>query len=126
LVLKIYMKKNIFILIAAGMVSVLISCGAEKSPFDKKPSGNTETGTNNNQVKKIYTGQELYNDKCTACHGGDGNLGIGGAKKITASTLTQEQRVELITNGKKTMPAFKSQLSEEEIKAVAEYTFTLK
>lgn len=120
------MKKNILVVCMAGVMGILISCGPEKSPFDKKPSGNTQSDAPTSQDKKVYSGAEIYTQKCIACHGNDGNLGIGGAKKITASTLTQQERVDLISNGKKTMPAFKTQLSQEEINAVAEYTFTLK
>src|SRR5688572_11230298 len=118
------MKKTIAI---CGITIFLLSCGGEKSPFDKKNTpGNETTPKENTQDKKVYSGGELYTQRCTACHGSDGNLGIGGAKKISESTLTQEEREELIANGKKTMPAFKEQLSDEEIKALAEYTFTLK
>ncbi len=121
------MKNRLIIFLLVGIISLLVACSnGEKSPFDKKPSNNTETKSGSDQNKKVYSGEELYTQKCTACHGGDGNLGVGGAKKISASTLTQQEREELISNGKKTMPAFKTQLSQEEIKAVAEYTFTLK
>jgi mono/diheme cytochrome c family protein len=125
------MRKEIVAICFVGFIAMLISCGKEKNPFEKKPGSenNTTEGVqpkDNSQDKKVFSGGELYSTKCTACHGNDGNLGIGGAKKISESTLTQQEREELISNGKKTMPAFKEQLSSEEIKAIAEYTFTLK
>jgi cytochrome c6 len=122
------MKKNIFAGIAIVCLCILCSCGGEKSPFDQKKSTKTTETTKEDQhsEKKVLSGAELYAEKCTACHGSDGNMGIGGAKKIPASTLTLDERITLISNGKSTMPAFKTQLSDEEIKALAEYTFTLK
>lgn len=84
------------------------------------------SGENNQAEQKQFTGAELYQQKCIACHGSDGNLGISGAKKIPESILTLDERIQLISNGKNTMPAFKGQLSDEEIKKVAEYTVTLK
>jgi mono/diheme cytochrome c family protein len=53
-------------------------------------------------------------------------MGIAGAKKLPESTLALEEREAIITNGKGTMPAFKNQLDAASIKAVAEYTLTLK
>lgn len=118
------MKKIRFILLAFVGIVFSLSCGnSDKPPFETKkqtPSDNTET------VSVSMSGEELYSNKCTACHGDDGNLGIGGAKKISESTLSQVEREELISNGKKTMPAFKDQISSEEIKKIAEYTFTLR
>ena len=121
------MKKSIFAFCMVGVLTMVFSCGKEKNPFEQKKSPGTQTGpAEHPQDKKVYSGGELYSQKCTVCHGSDGNLGIGGAKKISESTLTQEERENLVANGKRTMPAFKEQLSSEEIKAVAEYTFTLK
>ncbi len=121
------MRKNIFALISIAAISVLLACGGnKKSPSDNKSSGESEKNSSNGTEQKVYSGGELYSQKCTACHGSDGNMGIGGAKKISESSLTQTEREELIANGKKTMPAFRNDLSEEEIKKLAEYTFTLK
>ena len=41
---------------------------------------------------------------------------------MTASTLSLEEKIEVITNGRNAMMAYKTSLSEDEIKAVAEYT----
>jgi cytochrome c6 len=121
------MKKNIFAGIGIVYLTILCSCGGEKSPFDQKKSNGSETTKEDqHSEKKVLSGAELYTEKCTACHGSDGNMGIGGAKKIPASTLTLDERITLISNGKSTMPAFKTQLSDEEIKALAEFTMTLK
>ena len=72
------------------------------------------------------TGQESYVKNCSACHGNDGNMGLAGAKRLPESALTQQEREKIISNGKNNMPAFKDKLNPEEIKKVAEYTFTLK
>ena len=60
------------------------------------------------------------------CHGDDGKLGLNNSKDLTVSKLTIEERVDIVTNGRNTMVGFSSLLDEDEIKAVAEYTFTLK
>ena len=99
---------------------LLVACGQKET---KDPS---TSQTAPPQSKMTASGQELYTQKCTACHGADGNMGIAGAKKLPESVLTQQERETVIAGGKNTMPAFKDQLTTEEIKAIAEYTLTLK
>jgi mono/diheme cytochrome c family protein len=53
-------------------------------------------------------------------------LGLNGAKDLSQSVLSLEQRVETITYGKKLMTPFEKILDAEEINAVAQYTHTLK
>lgn len=112
----------IFALLIAGITS----CGnSNKPPYEINPRS-TEDNKQNTHTNSTLTGAELYSQKCTACHGEDGNLGVAGAKKIPESVMSLEERQNIITNGKTTMPAFKDQLSSEEIKKVAEFTLTLK
>lgn len=69
----------------------------------------------------LQAGQRLYTNTCMSCHGpnreGSGNNPalIGVNKKYTAQQLT-----ELITTGRRMMPAL-SQLSESEKNAIASY-----
>ena len=60
------------------------------------------------------------------CHGLYGDMGASGAHDLTGSKLTLEERVQVISKGRNTMTPFESLLNEEKIKAVAEYTQTLK
>ena len=45
---------------------------------------------------------------------------------VSISTITLEERITQVTNGKGLMTPFKEILTEAEIKAVAEYTLSLK
>lgn len=69
---------------------------------------------------------KIFKTSCAVCHGADGKLGANGAKDLTVSTFTLEQRIENITNGKGLMTPFGSILKPEEIQAVAKYTMQLK
>lgn len=71
-------------------------------------------------------GQEIYNASCTTCHGADGKLNLMGAKDLSVSTMDLNARIEIVKNGKNAMTPFGTMLTEEQIKAVAEYTETLK
>lgn len=71
-------------------------------------------------------GAALFRKHCVVCHGADGTLGLNGAKDLTQSALTLEDRINIVTYGKKLMTPFGTILSQDEIKAVADYTLTLK
>ena len=75
----------------------------------------------------VVTGKNLYTLNCSSCHGADGKLGLSGAKDLTLSVLSDQQRIALITNGKNAMPSMKDALgSIQNIKSVADYVKSLK
>lgn len=76
--------------------------------------------------KETVSGIEIYKTRCVSCHGTDGKMGMNGAKELPSSPLDAEQRIEVVTYGRKIMPGFKELLSKEEIKAVVDFTMTLK
>ncbi|MFZ5551747.1 MAG: c-type cytochrome [Bacteroidota bacterium] len=90
---------------------IFASCG------DNKPAQNAD-GTPN--------GQQIYEDNCSICHGGDGKLGVNGAKDLAASTMSKEEALAIIAEGKGKMTPFKELLDEKQREAVAEYIQTLK
>ena len=93
-----------------------------KSPTFKKEVATNEFANASADVLGIA----IYEAKCTRCHGKDGKSGKSGAYDLTTSGSTHEKKIEMIMNGEKSMPAFKDLLSEEQIKAVADYVETLK
>jgi len=77
-------------------------------------------------------GQSIFKDHCAGCHGADGK-GISTVStpdftdpKIQAS-LTDKEIIDTITNGREgtIMPAWKGQLSEQEISTVAAFVRSL-
>ncbi len=103
--------KAIFSVLLLGFICYACGSDEQKSKSDKP---------------RNILGEKVYKRNCLACHGLDGKAKTNGALDITESTLELDERILLIKNGRKTMTPFKSMLSEKEIKAVAEYTFTLK
>ena len=75
--------------------------------------------------RKILSGSDMYKVRCVSCHGTDGRMGMNGAIALPASTLSVEQRISVVTNGRNIMPAFTGLMSQSEIKAVVEFTMTL-
>jgi len=67
---------------------------------------------------KIDAGK-VMSAKCAMCHGADFK-GQGTAPDLTAKKLANDELVTVITNGRNGMPPFKGQLSDDEIKAIAQ------
>lgn len=82
--------------------------------------------SNDSGTKGPVDGKVLFMSKCMICHGADGRMGLNGAMSLPESNLTLDQRMGVVRNGRKIMPAFSSILSPEEIEAVAKYTLTFK
>lgn len=111
-------KYSIAIIILSA--ALIFGCGGD----DKKSSSAKSTASAKPKAKKI-DGEKIFKMNCVICHGADGKLGINGAKDLTISEFTLEQRIENITKGKGAMTPFESILTKEQIQAVAEYTFKL-
>lgn len=70
-------------------------------------------------------GKNVFETMCITCHGANGKLMLNGAKDLTKSILTIEERVQIITHGKGGMASYKNLLSAKEIQNVAEYTLNI-
>jgi mono/diheme cytochrome c family protein len=105
--------RHIYLLLPV-LFALIIACGEGEKPAQ---AGST--------VDPLVAGGAIFTQYCTICHGVDGKLGVNGAKDITGSALTKEERITLITNGKKTMTAFGGILNPDEIEAAALYSMSL-
>lgn len=91
---------------------LMVSCGSSNS--EQSPAGLDKN-------KPAPDVEALYDMKCGICHGRDGKLMVGGASDLTTSLMSLTNRIQLITNGKSTMPPQKDVLSKEQIAALAKY-----
>ena len=90
-----------------------------KSPnFKKEAINGFNAGAD---IDVSASGKNIFDSKCANCHGSDGKLGLSGAKDLTISTLSRQEKIEIITNGKNAMRSFKNDLSAEQIEAVTNY-----
>ena len=79
-------------------------------------------------------GAAVYKAKCASCHGpdGKGETSIGKSMKLKSLGSPEVQKVSdaalttVISDGKAKMPAYKTKLSADEIKALVTYIRTLK
>ncbi len=73
--------------------------------------------------------KKIFKNECLKCHGRDGKGSKRGKKLGTPdftnaewqASVTDEQLINSITNGKKKMPKQEGKLSPEEIKALVKY-----
>lgn len=77
-------------------------------------------------------GADDYKAKCVMCHGADGTGAMAkkmGSKDLNSpevKAMSEADIAKVITDGKGKMTGFKGKLSDDQIKAVADYVKTLK
>lgn len=103
--------RNTVLLTVLSAILVL-SCASEAGEAGTHPGGRSR-------------GAQLFSTHCTLCHGKDGSLGVSGAKDLRISTLSKDEMIALVTNGKGTMASYKNVLTKAEIEALVEHVRTL-
>ena len=109
------LKKNSFVFLIFIMGLGFWACDEPPKHYPKSISNSD-----------LSEGVTIFKKNCVTCHGVNGAMGMNGAANLAMSVLPLDERVSVITNGRKTMQSWKEILSEKEIKAVAEYTLKLK
>ena len=105
-----YKKKN-KVLATLSFFLIIVAFGlAQKSKNEKA----------GHEIAAV-SGKEIFEEKCTLCHGSNGKLGVSGAKDLSVSVLDHKNMVTVITDGKNTMASYKAVLTIEQIEAVANY-----
>ncbi|MEZ5059534.1 MAG: c-type cytochrome [Saprospiraceae bacterium] len=108
-----------YIIMSLLLVAVTIACGSSEAEKGKTVSAKAEAPT-------PPDGAKLFKTYCVQCHGLYGDMQINGAKDLTKSELSLEERITMVENGKNLMTPFKGMLTKEQIEAVAKYTMELK
>lgn len=86
----------------------------------------SETIIEANADTQISNGKAIYEAACVECHGTDGKKGLFKAADLTASALSREEKINIISKGKGTMQAYEDLLSAQDIESVVSYIETLK
>lgn len=113
----------------AGEPAIVSTVGAPQADATSQYLSNTEPDA---------LGEYIYQQNCTSCHGsegrGDGTVAIESGLDVpdftnpaTANEVPYSEWVNTIRYGRleSVMPPWENALTEEEIQAVAEYTYTL-
>ncbi len=104
-----------------SLLLVLVACGSDSTSSN---GDSNEAEDPAEEAAAAIDGQKIFRTYCITCHGIDGKLELNGAKDLGLSEMSLDEKILHITNGKGLMTPFKGILTDEEIKAVAEYTST--
>jgi mono/diheme cytochrome c family protein len=85
--------------------------------FSCQQHGNTNTET----LSKEESSKKLFIDNCVVCHGEDGKRQMANASDLSISKLQKKELKEVISNGRKSMPPYKSVFNDEELELLLEY-----
>ncbi len=107
---------NLVMRISIIAITLLMTASCSKS-------GGKHVAANDDSM---MDGAKLYKTYCITCHGLNGDMGASGAFNLATTQISMEDRIKVITEGRNNMTPFKGLLSEEKIKAVAEYSAQLK
>jgi len=97
-----------------------------EQPVSDASSAQSEEILSENTDNALSNAKAIFEQECGKCHGVDGKLGLAGAKDLTASTLTDDQKKEIILKGKGVMSGYKGRLTEQEVDNLVLYINTLK
>jgi mono/diheme cytochrome c family protein len=100
-----------------GVALIVVAAGIYFMSTSSGPNGELVTPSETVTSPKSIKGEELYADYCTGCHGAKGVGGVGSPLSATNADRS------VIENGNldEGMPAFKGELSPEEIDSILDY-----
>ncbi|MBK9284419.1 MAG: cytochrome c [Sphingobacteriaceae bacterium] len=108
-------KKSNKILASVSLLLLTASFGLAEVAAKKKMKADNEGISSSD-------GKALYVNNCSMCHGDNGKLGVMGAKDISLSTMNEQQIVNVILKGEKSMNPVP--VSIEQANAIAAYVET--
>ncbi len=116
-------KKGNKVLALISLVLLIYAYGISetKSPTFKMASMVSDyEGVASEQV-----GEKIFSEQCSHCHGMDGRGVLSGAKDLTASELSLDDKITIINNGKNAMIPYSKILSADQIEAVGNYVHAM-
>lgn len=109
----------------AIMAVVFLFLAYGLAEMNKANAHKTKTETSTETSDPLANGKVLYSDNCARCHGPGGDLGLGGAKNLKSTQLTEDQQKDIIKHGKGGMSAY-ADLTDEQLNSLIAYIKTLK
>jgi cytochrome c553 len=110
----------------AQMVFFLLIFTLSVFKFNNPGAGTSSVQKQNSHPATENSVKLVYESKCAACHGSDGQAGIANAANLQTSQSDSLYVISTILNGKGAMPSFKNGLSETEIQKLVSYVYGLR
>lgn len=103
-------KPSLGLLAAVVAAGTLGACGGASTSTSSAPSDGTAVG------------KQLFSQRCAACHSlADANSNATIGPNLDEARASTQRIEDQVRNGGGAMPAFESQLDDEQIRAVAAY-----
>ena len=112
------MMKTIAGILVLGIAFAFVAC-TEQPPQSSVSAASDNTADH-------ASAERAFSRLCAICHGKDGKMQYAGAKDLSQSTMSMDERVAIIKYGKGQMTPFGDRLSDDEIRALASYVETLR
>jgi cytochrome c551 len=114
-------NKGLLWIAALALLIGLAACGGNKTNNGTNEQPPTSNTGNNNGGATVDTAkaESLYGKNCVSCHAVDLAGGVGPNLQHVGSELSLDQIKTQISNGGNGMPAYKGQLKDDEIAALA-------
>lgn len=93
---------------------ILFLTGCTLASTDANPKNNNNLGESMESNEAVT----IYKKMCISCHGNDLQGRAGPNLQKVGSKLTEEQIIDVISNGRKGMPQFGKRISAEEIQSL--------
>lgn len=104
-------KKKNKVLASFSFFLIIVSFGLAQKVRQAKAGG----------AVAAVSGKEIFEDKCSLCHGDNGKLGLNGAKDLSVTKLDHKGIADIIAQGKNGMASYKDVLTTAQIEAVTSY-----
>ena len=125
------MKSGIAIFFLVIGSNIILSCNGGNSSVPAytatdKTDTSTNTGNTEPVMAKTDRGREIFETRCMACHGQNGNLRKDNSANLQLTRLDSIGIVQTIKNGKGVMPMFKDVIADSDIGHLAVYVKSLR
>ena len=117
---------NIFCVFLTSCLAVLMIASCDNPTNADKIGTENQSSPEQNAQINLEDIALIYRYKCAICHGENGVSVIKGAPNLITTEYTMEERVDIIMNGKGTMPPQKDVLDMPTIRGLAVYIDRLK
>lgn len=119
-------KKRNKVLAVLSLIMIIAAYGLAEMSKKQKSAVVPVESISDSPAGAVSNGHDIFMNNCATCHGEDGELALMGSPYLSGSTIDLNTRIEIIKKGKGAMVGFEGILSDEQIRAVAEYLDALR
>jgi len=124
-----YLFYNIVASVAVAAIFLMMNGCTERgtnTPIYTQESATDSIKTGGNGLVNTSRGKDLFQQKCMACHGVNGNAQNNKAANLALTRLDSLGIATTVLNGRGTMPPFKDAIADSDLANIIVYVRTLR